>query len=37
MKLEPEKPSPNDSPGSGDKLKMTAIAKTYRYLQEDEQ
>ena len=36
MKLEPAKKDDN-STESSDKLKMSAIARTYRYLQEDEQ
>ena len=36
MKLEPAKKD-NNSTESSDKLKMSAIARTYRYLQEDEQ
>ncbi len=37
MKLEPAKKDANDKTASDDKLQMSAIAKTYRYLQEDEQ
>lgn len=37
MKLEPAKKDPKDENQSDDKLQMSAIAKTYRYLQEDEQ
>jgi type IV pilus assembly protein PilO len=37
MKLEPAKKDPKDEKQSDDKLQMSAIAKTYRYLQEDEQ
>ncbi len=36
MKLDPSEPEEAEGETS-DKLKMTAIAKTYRYLQEDEQ
>jgi len=36
MKLEPAKVNPNEE-APVDKLKMSAIARTYRYLQEDEQ
>ena len=36
MKLEPVKKDANDD-DSSDKLKMSATAKTYRYLQEDDQ
>lgn len=36
MKLEPVKKDPTDAAAS-DRLKMTATARTYRYLQEDEQ
>jgi type IV pilus assembly protein PilO len=37
MKLVPAKKDPKDENQSDDKLQMSAIAKTYRYLQEDEQ
>jgi Tfp pilus assembly protein PilO len=37
MKLEPETKESAGKPGSASKLKMSATAKTYRYLQEDEQ
>lgn len=37
MKLELAKKKANDKSTSDDKLQMSAIAKTYRYLQEDEQ
>lgn len=37
MKLEPIKKDGKGSEDSADKLKMSAIARTYRYLQEDEQ
>lgn len=35
LKLERQEPKANEAPT--DKLKMTAVAKTYRYLKEDEQ
>jgi type IV pilus assembly protein PilO len=37
LKLEPQKKKSSDKPGSANKLIMSATAKTYRYLQEDEQ
>jgi type IV pilus assembly protein PilO len=37
IKLEPDINKSADKSSSGSKLKMSAIAKTYRYLQEDEQ
>ena len=37
MKLELAKKDANDKTKSDDKLQMSAVAKTYRYLQEDEQ
>jgi len=37
MKLELSKKDANDKTKSDDKLQMSAVAKTYRYLQEDEQ
>ena len=37
LKLEPQKKKSSDKPGSTNKLIMSATAKTYRYLQEDEQ
>ena len=37
LKLEPQKKKSSDKPGGANKLIMSATAKTYRYLQEDEQ
>jgi type IV pilus assembly protein PilO len=37
LKLEPIKKEDKSNEDSSDKLKMSAIARTYRYLQEDEQ
>jgi type IV pilus assembly protein PilO len=37
LKLEPQKKKSSDKPSSANKLIMSATAKTYRYLQEDEQ
>ncbi|MCZ6471780.1 MAG: type 4a pilus biogenesis protein PilO [Gammaproteobacteria bacterium] len=37
LKLEPQKKKSSGKPGGANKLIMSATAKTYRYLQEDEQ
>ena len=37
MKLSPFRGEDDDEEATGERLEMSAIAKTYRYLQEDEQ